>query len=274
MRIDSHQHFWRLDRGDYGWLTSELSAIYRDFLPADLAPLLVRHGVGGTVLVQAAASTAETDFMLEIAAHTDFVRGVVGWVDFDAPGVLDDIERLSSNPLLKSFRPMIQDIADPDWMLQSHLRSILEHLQARDLAFDALLKPRHLTSFQTFLGRYPRLRIVIDHAAKPNIAAGAFQDWANDMRRIARDQRVHCKMSGLVTEAKATWTVSEIRPYVDFLLETFGPQRLMWGSDWPVVNLAGGYDRWHEASSQLIAGLSASERDAILGETACRFYRL
>jgi L-fuconolactonase len=274
MRIDCHQHFWRLDRGDYTWLTQAKAAIYRDFLPADLAPILAQHDIAGTVLVQAAASVAETDFLLAVAAQAGFVRGVVGWVDFDAPGVLEDIDRLASNLLLKSFRPMIQDIADPDWMLQPHLAPMLEHLQAKDIAFDALLKPQHLKPFCTFLGRYPRLRIVIDHGAKPNIAAGSFEDWALQMCRIALDERVYCKMSGLVTEAKVGWTASEIQPYVDLLLEAFGPGRLMWGSDWPVVNLAGGYDRWRAASHLLIARLSRSEQDAILGETACRFYRL
>ncbi|HEX9446532.1 MAG TPA: amidohydrolase family protein [Dongiaceae bacterium] len=274
MHIDCHQHFWRLDRGDYDWLTPDLAAIHRDFLPADLAPILARHGIAGTVLVQAAAMIAETEFMLEIAAKTGFVRGVIGWVDFDARRVRDDIDRLAQNPLIKSFRPMIQDIADPTWMLRPHLAPIIECLQAGDIAFDALLKPLHLKPFQEFLHRYPYLRIVIDHGAKPNIAAGAFDVWADEMRLIARDQRVHCKVSGLITEAKSDWTAAQIRPYIDFLLEAFGPRRLMWGSDWPVVNLAGGYDRWRQASHEVIAGLSQAEQDAILGGTATAFYRL
>jgi len=274
MRVDSHQHFWRLDRGDYDWLTSALAPIYRDFGPADLAPLLKKHGIGATVLVQAAATVAETEYMLQVAAACDWVHGVVGWVDFDLPQAAADIARLAQNPLLKSFRPMIQDIADPHWILQPHLASPLAEIQRRDLAFDALLKPQHLLPFQDFLKRYPKLRIVIDHGAKPAISAGAFDPWAQQMREIARDPRVFCKLSGLVTEAGSDWTEALLQPYFDLLLDAFGPARLMWGSDWPVVNLAGGYDRWHAAASTLIDSLSVAEQDAVLGQTATSFYRL
>ncbi|HWT98256.1 MAG TPA: amidohydrolase family protein [Terriglobales bacterium] len=274
MRVDCHQHFWRLDRGDYTWLTPSFTAIYRDFGPQDLAPSLQQHRIDATVLVQAAATVAETDYMLDVAARHSFVRGVVGWVDFDGPGLIADIDRLAQNPLIKSFRPMIQDIADPDWMLQPQLAPGLAALQRHDIAFDALLKPPHLQPFRKFLKLYPDLRIVIDHGAKPAIAAGGFEVWAKEMREIARDPRVLCKLSGLATEAGVDWTEARLRPYVDLLLQAFGPERLMWGSDWPVINLAGGYDRWHGAASALIGGLSAAEQDAILGGTATSFYRL
>lgn len=274
MRVDCHQHFWRLDRGDYTWLTPDFTPIYRDFGPQDIAPYLDRHGIEATVLVQAAATIAETDYMLEIAAGYPVVRGVVGWVDFDAPGVAGDIDRLAQKPLIKSFRPMIQDIADPNWMLQPHLAPGLAALQHHDIAFDALLKPPHLQPFRKFLKLYPDLRIVIDHGAKPAIAAGGFEFWAKEMREIARDPRVLCKLSGLATEAGVDWTEARLRPYVDLLLQAFGPGRLMWGSDWPVINLAGGYDRWHAAAQTLIGGLSAAEQGAILGGTATSFYRL
>jgi len=274
MIVDSHQHFWRLDRGDYTWLTPRLAPIYRDFGPTDLAPILARHGIDGTVLVQAAPTVGETDYMLTIAAQCGFVRGVVGWVDFDSAGAAAEIERLAENPKLKGLRPVIQDIADPDWMLKPALRPVFAALQHCRLRFDALLKPRHLAPFARFLGLYPDLPIVIDHGAKPAIAFRQFQDWAAGMRAIARDSRAFCKISGLVTEAGLDWRVEDLHPYLDLLVESFGPGRLMWGSDWPVVNLAGDYERWREVSLAYLARLNQAERSAILGGTAQTFYGL
>ena len=274
MIVDSHQHFWRLDRGDYSWLTRDLAPIYRDFQPEDLGPILTRHDIDGTVLVQAAASVAETEYLLALAPDTAYVLGVVGWVDFDSPRAVADIERLAANPRLKGLRPMIQDIPDADWMLRPGLRPAIAAMQRRGLRFDALLKPRHLKPFMTFLGLYPDLPIVIDHGAKPDIAHGAFDDWAAGMREIARDKRVHCKLSGLVTEARPDWHQRDIRPYADLLVDAFGAERLMWGSDWPVVDLAGGYDRWREAAENYLARLNDEEQNAILGGTATRFYGL
>lgn len=274
MSVDSHQHFWRLDRGDYNWLTPDLAPIHRDFGPADLAPILARHGIAATVLVQAAASVAETDFMLSLAKKAPFVKAVVGWVDFDSAGAPAEIARLARDPRLKGLRPMIQDIIDPEWMLGSQLKPAFAAMQAFGLRFDALLKPRHLAPFTRFLRLYPDLPIVVDHGAKPSIAGGGFSDWAPALQEVARDQRVRCKLSGLATEAAADWQPADLRPYIDFLLETFGPKRLMWGSDWPVVNLAGGFDRWHAAAIGCLARLNEAERAAILGGTASDFYGL
>jgi L-fuconolactonase len=270
--IDSHQHFWRLDRGDYTWLTPRLKAIYRDFGPGDLEPILARYGIEGAILVQAAASVAETEYLLAIAKGCDFVRGVVGWVDFNSPKAADDIEKLARNPMLKGLRPMIQDIGEADWMLKPSLRPAFAALQRCGLRFDALLKPRHLAPFARFLELYPDLAIVVDHGAKPDIASRQIADWAGAMGRVALDPRVHCKISGLVTEAASGWKPADLHPYLDLLLGCFGSGRLMWGSDWPVVNLAGGYERWREASLDYLARLNPAERSAILGETAARFY--
>ncbi len=274
MMIDSHQHFWRLDRGDYTWLTSGLAVIYRDFGPGDLAPILTRHGIEGTVLVQAAATVAETEYMLQLAGGCGFVRGVVGWVDFESPHAAAEMERLARNPKLKGLRPMIQDISDPAWMLRPALRPAFAALQRCGLRFDALLKPQHLAPFARFLDLYPDLPIVIDHGAKPAIALRRFQEWAAAMRAIAQDQRLCCKISGLVTEAGPDWRLEDLYPYLDLLVESFGPERLMWGSDWPVVDLAGGYGRWREASLEYLARLNPAEQGAILGGTAVRFYGL
>ena len=274
MRIDSHQHFWQLSRGDYGWLTPELGLIYRDFSADDLRPILQRHRIDATIIVQAAPTITETEFMLDIARRTDFVKGVVGWADFEAKDAPEKIGRLSARDHLVGLRPMIQDIPDPDWMLRPDLEPAIAEMERGHLCFDALLKPPHLAPFQKFLRKYPNLPIVVDHGAKPEIRNDGFAAWAPAMREIARDERVFCKLSGLVTEAKSDWQTDALKSYIDHLVASFGPGRLMWGSDWPVVNLAGGYDRWMEASVACLSALSGDERAAIFGGTAARFYSL
>lgn len=272
MRIDAHQHVWRLARGDYGWLTPALAPLYRDFAPADLAPLLARHRIARTVLVQAAPTVAETRFLLEVAATTPFVAGVVGWADFAAADAPDVITALAADPLLVGLRPMVQDIADDDWLLRADLTPAFAALGAHGLVFDALVLPRHLSRLLVLLDRHPALPVVVDHGAKPFISDGRLDPWRADMAAVAARPNTVCKLSGLVTEAGAGWTAEALRPYVDHLLSTFGPQRLLWGSDWPVVNLAGGYDRWHAATEALLAGLGEADRAAILGGNAARIY--
>lgn len=273
-RIDAHQHFWALSRGDYGWLTPDLAAIHRDFGPDDLAPLIERHGIGRTVLVQAAPTVAETEFMLGIAGATDWVAGVVGWVDFEAADAPATIARLAGNGKLVGLRPMIQDIADPDWMLRPTLAPALAAMSDADLAFDALVLPHHLDRLSRLLDRHPGLRVVIDHAAKPRIRHGEIVAWASAMARLAQETTALCKLSGLVTEAPPDADAETLRPYVDHLLATFGPARLVWGSDWPVCTLAAPYDRWVEITDTLLADLSDAARAAVLGGNAAAFYRL
>jgi L-fuconolactonase len=272
VKIDSHQHFWTLLRGDYGWLTEKLAPIYRDFSPQDLAPLLARNGIDKTIIVQAAPTLAETQFMLDIAAQTSFVAGVVGWADFEAADAPRTIAELAKNPLLVGLRPMIHDIPDGDWMLRADLTPAFDALIAQGLVFDALVQPRHLPILQRLIERHPTLSIVVDHAAKPFIRDRKLHPWRADMKAIAGDPNVVCKMSGMATEAAENWTAEDLKPYVDYLLEIFGPRRLLWGSDWPVLNLAGSYDRWVAATNDLLSGLSAADRDAILGDNAARVY--
>lgn len=273
MRIDAHQHFWRLTRGDYGWLTAEeFPALYRDFGPADLAPLLDAAGVERTVLVQAAPTAAETTYLLDLASATPFVAGVVGWTDLEAPDAPHAIEAMSANPKLLGLRPMLQDLKDDDWILRPAVAPALDAIERVGLRFDALIKPRHLPHLAKVLASRPQLRVVIDHGAKPDIAGGALADWAEAVRGVARDSAAVCKLSGLVTEAAPGWREDTLRPYVDVLLEAFGPARLMWGSDWPVVNLAGGYAAWRGAAEALTERRTADERDLIFGGTAQRFY--
>jgi L-fuconolactonase len=272
--IDAHQHFWRLDRGDYGWLTPALAPIYRDFGPGDLRPLLIRHGIEKTMLVQAAPTLAETRYLLDLAGTTDFVAGVIGWVDFEARNAPDIIASLATNPTLVGLRPMVQDIPDDDWLMKSELAPTFEALVAHGVVFDALVLPRHLPRLISLIERHPNLAVVVDHGAKPPIREGVREPWASDMAAIAANSRVVCKLSGLVTEAAPGWTTADLRPYVDHLIDVFGPRRLLWGSDWPVVNLAGGYERWRQATDRLLAPLASEERRAVLGENAARVYRV
>ncbi len=274
MRIDAHQHFWAVARGDYGWLTPDLGVIYRDFTPDDLAPMLKDAGIEGTVLVQAAPTVAETKYMLSLADETPFIKGVVGWVDFESPDAATQIAALDAHPALVGLRPMIQDIADPLWMLGDALTPAFTELTARGLTFDALTLPQHLGPLRKLLARHPDMEVVIDHGSKPLIRDARLQGWAEDMAALASETNSWCKLSGLVTEAAPDWTVDDLRPYVDHLLNTFGPSRLIWGSDWPVCTLASSYERWLETTDLLLSQLSSSERDAVMGGNAARAYNL
>lgn len=273
MKIDAHQHIWQIARGDYGWLKPTSKDLYFDFSLDDLRPHLARAGIGGTVLVQAAPTEAETRFMLSAArASGGLVRAVVGWVDMMAPDAPDRLAALAADPLLRGIRPMLQDIPDREWMLDGRLDPAFRALQQLDLRFDALVKPPHLPLLRRLLERYPGLPVVVDHGAKPPISTGVREPWAADIAAIARESRAWCKLSGLVTEAGEGWKAENLRPYVDHLLTSFGPSRLMWGSDWPVVNKAGGYERWRAASDTLLSGLSAADRERIDGANAALFY--
>ncbi len=272
--IDAHVHLWRLARGDYGWLTSDLEAIYRDFDVSDLRQRLKTAGVDQAVLVQAAPTIPETEYLLGIAAQSREIAGVVGWIDFEAPTAAAALLALCQSPWLKSVRPMIQDIPDPDWMLKPELDAAFRAVIAQDICFDALVLPQHLKQLRSLLTRYPDLRVIVDHGAKPLIAQGITEGWAEDMKAIADSGPVYCKLSGLLTEAGPDWTADSVRPYVAHLLACFGPERLVWGSDWPVLRLAGNYQGWFDLAQSYLTGLSQNERAGVFGENASRFYRL
>lgn len=272
MIIDAHQHFWTTARTDYGWLTPELTGLYRDFQPADLAPLLAAHGVDGTVVVQAAPSEAETRYLLDLARDWPIARAVVGWVDMSAPNAEQSLEQLADNKLLRGVRPMIQDQPDRDWMLRPSVGAALRGVIQCGLTFDALVRPRHLPALQVLVDRHPELPVVIDHGGKPDIAAGAYGAWADDIRALSERPRVMCKLSGLLSEAGPRKTDADLRPYVDHLLACFGPARLMWGSDWPVLTEAGDYGGWYDQARRLVQGLSADEQAQVFGLTAAGFY--
>jgi L-fuconolactonase len=287
MRIDAHQHFWRRARGDYRWLRDDdaaLEPLRRDFEPPHLQPLLERHGVMQTVLVQAADSVAETRFMLSLANEHAFVGAVVGWVDLSHPESVDELHDLARHARFRGVRPMLQDLDDAQWIATAPRAEAVQALIDLGLRFDALVKPPQLAPLLRFLARWPDLPVVVDHAAKPPLAQGfdsdAMRAWRDAIARVAEHPRACCKLSGLVTEMAAQDAatperiVAVLRPVWHTLLEAFGPSRLMWGSDWPVLTLAAGYGDWLAASDALLAELSAEDRAQVLHGTARRFYGL
>ncbi len=272
MRIDAHQHLWSLSRGDYGWLTPALGPIFRDFGPDDLAPLLAAHRIDKTILVQAAPTEAETQYLLELARQTDFVAGVVGWCDFEAPDAPERIATLAREPLLVGLRPMVHDIPDPLWLARPELDPAFKALTEHGLVFDALLRPQHIAPMLQRLERSPDLACVIDHAAKPDLVGGDLHQWRHGMAALASHPAVCCKLSGLVTEAGADWEIATLQPVYDPILACFGPERMIWGSDWPVLTLRASYGRWVETVEALLAPLDKAAKAAIMGGTAHRVY--
>lgn len=277
MIVDSHQHFWSLGRGDYDWLTPRLGRLFRDYLPPEFAALLATHGVHATVAVQAAATEAETHYLLELARRNPFIAGVVGWTDFGAADAAGRIAALvaAGAGRLKGLRPMIQDIADPAWVAQQQLDAAFEALVAHGLCFDALVRPVHLEALLCRLERHPRLRAVIDHGGKPAIAdPSSTPQWRAGIARLAERTNVHCKLSGLLTEALPGAGRAELDPYVAHLFDCFGPERILWGSDWPVVNLAADYGRWLALARELVERHAPDHLTAIFATNAIRLYGL
>jgi L-fuconolactonase len=277
-RIDAHQHFWLLADRQGQWPPAELQAIYRDFLPADLEPLRQHAGVDGTVLVQSMPSEDDTRWMLSLADRHDFIWGVVGWVDMKAAEAAERIAALAAHPRLKGLRPMLQDLPDDAWIADVAVDGAARAMVRHGLVFDALVLPRHLPALHCFAERHPELRIVIDHGAKPPIAAGEIEPWRSDMARLAAMPNVCCKVSGLLTEAAPQAGAEALRPFVQALWELFGPERLLWGSDWPVLRLAGDYAAWLAMSQALFdaidPALSEASRGGLFGGNAMRLYGL
>lgn len=276
MQIDAHQHFWHPGRGDYGWMPTDDPVLTRPYAPADLWPQMQAAGVAGCVLVQAAPSVAETDYLLGIADATAWVLGVVGWVDFENRAEAATLRRLAGHPAFRGVRPMIQDLPDDAWMHRADVQWAYAALTDNDLTFDALGFPRHLDPFVALLRRYPDMRVVVDHCMKPQIRShpAGFDEWCDGISRIAGETGAFCKFSALITEARADWTIDDLRPYAEHVLAVFGADRVMWGSDWPVCRLRGEYADWRAAALQLTAHLPDDGRAAIFGGTAARFYRL
>lgn len=272
--IDAHHHFWDPARGDYDWMTPGMAHFYRVFGPADLAGELSDCSVGGTVLVQAAPTDAECDYLLDIADRTPWVRGVVGWFDLQSPRAADRIAARAVHPKLVGIRPMLQDQPDVAWIAEPVMSPAFRALAAADLTFDALIRVHQSAVIATLAEHNGDLAIVVDHAAKPDIERSERTRWVQAMRALARHSNVVCKLSGLLTEAGPGADASSLRFYVDTLLEIFGPSRLLWGSDWPVLTAASDYRSWMSMTRELLADLSAESRAAIMGGNAVAFYGL
>ena len=272
--IDAHQHFWQFDPVRDAWITDDMAVLQRDFMPDDLAPLLQKNGIDGCVAVQADQSEGETHFLLSLAEQHAFIRGVVGWVDLCSDDLPERLEYFSGFQKLRGFRHILQGQA-PGWMLQPAFLKGIIALKAKGFTYDILVFPRHLKAVHTLIGMNDQQPFIIDHLAKPYIKKGLIQQWAKDMRRIARFENVYCKISGMVTEANwQSWQPDHLWPYMETVLEAFGPQRVCYGSDWPVCLLAADYDRQLAVFQSWIEPLSPSERAALLGGNAAAFYQL
>jgi L-fuconolactonase len=274
MIVDAHHHLWNPARGDYGWMPAGDPILSRPYRLMEAETTFREHGVGQSVIVQAAPTIAETEYLLGVADSSDIVAGVVGWIDFEDRQDRSQLERLSKHPKFRSVRPMVQDIADDDWLLRPGISWAFNALRDLDLAFDALGFPRHASRFLETFQRYPELRAVIDHCLKPAIRNGEFDRWARDMERLANETPALVKLSGLVTEAGADCSVAALKPYVDHVLASFGPRRVMWGSDWPVCRLKAEYGDWLASARAMTSHLSEDEQTALFAANAQGFYRL
>ena len=275
MRLDAHQHFWKYSPEEYGWINDKMAALRRDFLPQDLQPLLASEGFDGSIAVQARQSLDETRWLLELAAHNDIVKGVVGWVDLRSPDLSAQLHHFAQNPKLVGVRHVVQDEPDDDFMLHSDFRRGIAQLREFDLAYDILIYPRQLPAAIKLIREFPNQRFVLDHIAKPLIAEGRIAPWDRDIRELAKSDNICCKLSGMVTEARwHQWTPDDLRPYLDVVLDTFSPARLMIGSDWPVCTASASYSRTMEPVRDYIGRLTPNEQLSILGENCARFYRV
>jgi len=273
-RVDSHQHFWRYSEAEFGWIDNAMAGIRRDFLPSDLKPLLDQSEVSATVAVQARQSLEETEWLLSLAAESPWIAGVVGWVPLVQPEVSSTLEELASNKRLKGVRHVLQ--AEPDeYMERAGFNSGLRALRKFDLAYDLLVLEHQLPAAIALVDRHPDQRFVLDHLAKPRIAAHELEPWLSNIRRLAEREHVSCKLSGMVTEASfERWKPGDLLPYAEAVLEGFGPNRLMFGSDWPVCTVASRYSRWVDTVLDFLGGLSESEENQIMASNAVEFYRL
>ncbi len=269
--IDAHCHFWQIGRHGCTWPPPELGVIHHDFLPDDWQREAQAAGIDAAIAVQSQPSERDTDWLLQLASNDARIACVVGWADLAVCDAPDRIAAMALHPKLRGLRPMLQDLPDDGWLLRPRLKPAVEAMVVHDLCFDALVRPRHLPHLLRFAERHPALHVVIDHAAKPDIAGGALEPWRTHIAALAELPNVACKLSGLVAEACDAWRPDDLRPYVEHLLETFGLSRLLWGSDWPVVNLAADYSRWFGLADAL-THVAGDERAALFGDNAVRVY--
>jgi len=275
LKVDAHQHFWRYDAREYDWIDERMGVLRHDFLPADLEPELARAGFDACVAVQARQSLDETAWLLDLAERHPFIAGVVGWIDLCSRDARRQLERFAGRPKLVGIRHIVQAEPDDRFLLRPDFGRGIVLLEEFSLAYDILVYPRHLPVAAEFAGRFPGLRLVLDHLAKPVIRSGEIEVWARDLRALAVRPNVFCKLSGLVTEADwRHWTAEQMRPYLDVAFDCFGAGRLMIGSDWPVSTLASDYARTMGIVVDYLAQRPEAERAAVLGGNAQRFWNL
>lgn len=274
-KIDAHHHLWRYQPAEYGWIDDRMTVLQRDFLPDDLEKELGPAGIAGTVAVQARQTLEETTWLLELAAKWKFIRGVVGWAPMASESFPADLERLRSQPKLKGLRHVVQDEPDDNFILGEKFNRGISRLKGTGLVYDILIFEKHLPATVQFVDRHPHQTFVLDHVAKPKISGLVMDPWRSNLVELARRENVYCKLSGMVTEANwSSWSKADLWPYVEIVLQAFGPDRLMAGSDWPVCLLASSYSNWFEMLNELLSKLSITEKDQILGLVATKVYGL
>jgi L-fuconolactonase len=275
VRIDSHQHFWEFSVKDYGWIENSMPGLKRNFLPEDLAPVLTRNGIDGSIAVQARQSPAETEWLLGLAEKSDIIRGVVGWVNLQSDNVDEQLEKYSQNKKLVGVRHVVQDEPDDNFILREKFCQGVSKLERYDLVYDILIFEKHLKQTVQFVAKFPNQIFVLDHIAKPKIKLGELQPWKRHMRELAKFPNVMCKVSGMVTEADwQNWQQEDFVPYLDTIFESFGTDRIMFGSDWPVCTVAASYDNIFGIVEKYIRRLSYSKKEKIFGRNAMTAYNI
>jgi L-fuconolactonase len=273
MRIDAHQHFWKYNSAEHGWMTDEMAALRRDFMPQDLKPILDQMGFDGCVAVQVRQSLEETRWLLELADTHDFIGGVVGWVDLCSPELASQLEQFARHPKLVGVRHIVQDEPDDEFMLREDFRRGIARLREFGLTYDVLIYPKQLPAAIKLVAEFPEQPFVLDHIAKPQIGEGKISPWEEGLRELAKLPNICCKLSGMVTEAKwKQWKADDFRPYLDVAFEAFGEERLMIGSDWPVCMVSSDYKATIELVTDYLRQFSDGVRDKILGANCARFY--
>jgi L-fuconolactonase len=275
MRIDAHQHFWRYNSEEYGWIDVSMSSLRRDFLPQDLKIELDSAGFDGSIAVQARQTLEETRWLLKLAETSPFILGIVGWIDLRSRDVRSQLAEFAANPKFLGVRHIVQSEPDDRFLLQPEFLRGVSNLEEFDLTYDILMYPRHLPIATEFVKHFPRQPFVLDHLAKPLIKSATMEPWRSHLRELAKQPNVFCKLSGLVTEADwKNWNPSHIAPYIDAAFECFGPERLMIGSDWPVCTVAGSFAQTMDLVIEYLSRFPEHVRDAVLGGNAERFWRL
>lgn len=272
MRLDAHQHFWKYDKKKHSWITDEMKVIRRDFPPGDLFPLLAEAKIDGSIAVQADETLRETEYLLDLADQNQWIKAVVGWADLGSDQLEDVLDQFSSQKKLKGFREVLQS-KDPEYMLRKEFIRGIHKLGKRGYTYDILIFPEHLDASLKLVSKCPDQLFVIDHLAKPKIKEGEWKDWKKKIALLAERELVHCKLSGMVTEADLKkWKPEDLQPFLEIALELFGPKRLMYGSDWPVCLVAGEYEQVFEVVDRFTDSLSTGEKARVMGETAAEFY--